>query len=227
MEEVYIMSEKPTKEEPEVFVSQKDSSFRSRFPEWLKQFPYLRFPDAKDSFQLIDPKDLEEVLAGASPEATARIKEDIEFLDYELLRLFRQKDYRASYEQNRYRKYQIGYMFLAAMAGLIGALQALSLSGSPELAAVFAFMETVVAAFVTFLSTVKGESPPLDTWLTNRRRAEFLRREYFRYLLNLEPYDDMKGYHRQRLLSARAADINRGNFPNKVIVTQGGNSEPA
>lgn len=201
--------------ESEEYVSQQASNFRDKFPAWLKQFPYLRFPQPKSDFKLIDTQKLREELKGINPEALQKVEEDIEFLEYELLRLFRERDYRASREQNRYRKYQIGYMGLAAVAGIIGALQAITLTSAPQMAVNFAFAETVVAAFVTFLATIAGNEPPLSAWLMNRRRAEFLRREYFRYLLNLEPYDTAEGFRRQQLLSTRAADINRGVLPDR------------
>lgn len=213
------MSEnKPVPKEQD-YISQARSSFRDRLPLWMRQLPYLRFPRKRDHFRLIEPEDLIKKLPDASPEAIERIKVDIEFLDHELMRLFSERDYRASKEQNRYRQYQIGYMLLAATAGIIGSLQALTLTNSPEWAAVFAFMETVVAAFVTFLATISGREQPLPLWLMNRRRAESLRREYFRYLLNLPPYDEVKGFHRRQLLSTRAADINRGVFPEKSTTT--------
>jgi hypothetical protein len=65
----------------------------------------------------------------------------------------------------------------------------------------------------TYLASVSGREAPLPIWLENRRRAEHLRRDYFRYLMNLTPYDNLEGYDRRRLLSMRAANINRGFFP--------------
>lgn len=207
------MSDAEQKTKQDDFISQKEEDFREKLPVWMKQLPYLRFPKQKPNFQLIDPNELNTILSNADPEAVERIKADIQFIEHELLRLFRDRDYRASHEQNRYRMYQIGYMSLAAVAGIIGGLQALAFTNDPERAALFAFMETVVAAFVTFLATISGREQPLPAWLLHRRRAEYLRREYFRYLLNLPPYDDVAGFHRRQLLSARAADINRGVFP--------------
>jgi hypothetical protein len=66
---------------------------------------------------------------------------------------------------------------------------------------------------VIFLATISGRSAPLPNWLNNRRRAEHLRREYFRFLMHLPPYDEPVVYKRQELLSERAADINRGVNP--------------
>jgi hypothetical protein len=75
-----------------------------------------------------------------------------------------------------------------------------------------------VALLATFLATISGRESPLPIWLNNRRRAEQLRREYFRYLMNLPPYDSIEGYQRQMAASRRAADINRGVFPEELGV---------
>ena len=186
---------------------------RAYWPTWAKQLPYTRLPPANPNFQLIDPNELEAALQGADPAEVKRIKDDIAFMDHELLRLFRQQDREAAVQQNRYRLYQIGYILLSALATLIGSLQALTLAGQRELMPWFAFGETVVALCATFLATISGREPPLALYLNSRRRAESLRREYFRYLMNLPPYDSVAGAQRRMLLSSRAADVNRGVFP--------------
>jgi hypothetical protein len=203
-------SPRPASGEP---VTQEKKDFRKGWPIWAKQFPRFKFPPPNADFELIDPARLDDVLKGSDPQMEAAIKEDIQFLEHELLRFFRDRDYEASKEQNQYRLYQLGYISLAALATLIGSLQALSLSSKPELVPFFAFLETLIALIATFLATISGREPPLPLWLTNRRRAESLRREYFRYLMNMPPYDGVAGFERRRLLSTRAADINRGVFP--------------
>ncbi|MCC7450014.1 MAG: DUF4231 domain-containing protein [Anaerolineae bacterium] len=190
-------------------------SSRTRWPMWAKQLPYARMPAVQQDFQLIDPDELDTVLQGVDPAEIQRIKEDIRFLDRELLRLFRQQDREAAVQQNRYRQYQIGYIFLSALATLIGSLQALTLAGRREWMPWFAFGETVVALLATFLATISGREPPLPLYLNSRRRAESLRREYFRFLMNLEPYDSVTGARRRMLLSSRAANINRGVIPDE------------
>ena len=159
-----------------------------------------------------------EILTEKNIDAAAikRIETDMQFLEAELLRLFRDRDYEASMQQNRYRLVQIGYIVLAALATLFGSLQALALnSADNRLLPWMAFAETLVALIVTFLATVSGREPPLPLYLTNRRRAESLRREYFRYLMNLPPYDSVEGPQRRVMLSSRSADINRGVFPDE------------
>ncbi len=193
---------------------------REHWPEWMQDLPQLKFrPETPDVISpLIDTDELDELLKDADPNAAARIREDVKFLEYEMLRLFRQRDHTAKKQQNRYRKYQIGYVALAALATLIGSCQAIALASSPESMPVWAFGETVVALVATFLATIGGREAPLPLWIVNRRRAEQLRREYFRYLTNLPPYDAVEGYRRSMLLSRRAAEINRGDIPQEPAV---------
>jgi len=188
---------------------------RAHWPAWMQDLPQLHFrPETPDVISpLIDADELDEILKGADPAAAARIREDVKFLEYELLRLFRQRDHGAKKQQNRYRKYQIGYVALAALATLIGSCQAIALSSSPESMPVWAFGETAVALVATFLATLGGREAPLPLWIVNRRRAEQLRREYFRFIANLPPYDSVEGYRRSMLLARRAAEINRGDIP--------------
>jgi hypothetical protein len=204
----------------------------AKWPEWVKQLPKLKFepeePDEKAP--LISQEDLEVVFRNADPDAVTRIRKDIDFMDYELLRLFRIRDHEAKKQQNRYRLYQISYLILAASATLIGSLQALTLTGDPNVLPFFAFAETLIALVAIYLTTISGREPPLLLWMENRRRAEQLRREYFLFLANLPPYDQLEGYRRSVLLSKRAAEINRGNVPPEPDVQEpmpGGSDEPA
>lgn len=210
------MAQSTTTKNQEEPISQEKKGFRDGWPAWMKQLPRWSFPSPAEKFQLIPPDKLQELLNNADPEARQRIMDDIQFLDHELLRLFKDRDHNASLQQNRYRMLQLGYMVLAALAALIGSFQALTLIDNPNATAIFAFVETIVAAFVAFLATISGREPPMSLWLLNRRRAEYLRREYFRYLVNLPPYNEVSGYERRMLLSERAANINRGFFPDKI-----------
>lgn len=206
---------------PETPISQGNRRFRQNWPQWAKQLPRFRnFPPMDESFQLIDRQKLDELFKrkGINQQSARRVHEDIEFMDYELLRLFRQRDHDASYHQNRYRLFQFWYIILATIATFIGGLLALALNANPNLVPWLAFAETVIALATTFIAAVSGREPPLPLWMENRRKAEFLRREYFRYLANLEPYSDRTGYERQQLLSRRAARINRGDFPEMTEV---------
>lgn len=196
-------------------VSQAQKGFRRGMPEWIRQLPILNFPPANPEFQLIDSAKLQQMLESvrADPEAVKRIEEDMKFLDQELLRLFRERDYDAKYEQNRYRYYQVLYMLLATGATLVGSVMAVMLSTAPQYAPILGFIETVIALMATYLATISGREAPLPRWIENRRRAEQLRREYFRYLMDLAPYDVLEGYERRKTLSMRAAQINRGTPP--------------
>lgn len=189
---------------------------------WVRQLPKWHFkPEEPDpNYQLIDRAELREVLKDAHPEARRRIEADIEFLDYELLRLFRERDHEAKRNQNRYRLIQILYLVLAAIATMLGSAQALAVSSNPATMPVYAFAETLIALLATYLATVSGRESPFGIWLASRRRAEQLRREYFRFVMNMPPYDkfDWGNYERKLLLSKRAADINRGVYPDEPLI---------
>lgn len=205
------------KEQP---ITQEKQDFRKNWPAWAKQFPKWTFNPPNEEYQLIDKKALRAMFTTGkyasdkeAQAALARLESDMEFLDRELLRLFRARDYNASKNQNNYRKYQIGFAALAAVATIIGSFQALAVNDAPDLLPYLAFFETMVALFTTYLATVSGRAIPLPAWLENRRHAEYLRREYYRYLMDLEPYDKLKGFERKQMLSIRAANINRGIYP--------------
>jgi len=193
--------------------AKKKRRWRDSMPEWIKQLPYLNLPKADPNYQLVKIDELNELMRGLDHHAQQRVRDDIAFLEQELLRLFRQRDSEAALQQNRYRKYQIGFISLATVATIIGGLQALYLGTAPRVIPYLAFAETLIALMATYLATISGREPPFPAWMNNRRRAESLRREYFRYLINLPPYDAVLGYERRMLLSRRAADINRGVFP--------------
>lgn len=203
------MNEQTLKED---LVSQGSKNFRSNMPEWIKQLPRFRFKVDNPNFQLIDPLQLEEILKSADPEAVLRIKEDMEYLDKDLLRLFRELDFEAKLQQNRYRLYQLGYILMATAATLVGSILAIALQSRRDLVPFLGFLETLIALATTFLATISGREQPLPLYLSNRQRAEHLRREYFRYLMDLPPYVTLDGYERRRTLAVRAAKMYSGNF---------------
>jgi hypothetical protein len=205
----------PAVKPEEAPITQQRGEFRANWPSWAKQLPQLKFPTPNPNFELIDRKRLKEILKDADPTITKRIEDDLQFLENELLRLFRDRDYEAAMQQNRYRLYQILYILLAALATLLGSIQALVLNTNRTLLPWLAFGETLVALLATFLATISGREPPLPLYLNNRRRAESLRREYFRFLMNLPPYDTVEGPDRRQMLAVRSADINRGVFPDE------------
>ncbi|MDL5054579.1 DUF4231 domain-containing protein [Oscillatoria laete-virens NRMC-F 0139] len=189
---------------------------KSYLPAWVRELPqWGRFrPERPDTtFQLLQPDLLEAMLKKYSPEVQARIREDIVSLDQEILRYFRGLDHAAKFNQNRYRKFQLLYIILATLATGFGAGQALALYSSPSTAPIWGGLEVAVAAVVTFLATIAAPENPLENWMKNRKRAEQLRREYFRYLANLAPYDTLDDVTRQLTMARRAADINRGVDP--------------
>lgn len=211
-----------TSSAPDKPVSQgRPYRLRSKFPVWVQELPTLRFPPRPDpNFQLLDNETLEKVLAETDEATAKRIREDKAFLDEVLLSRFLERDFEAKRQQNRYRQYQLGYIFLAALASMIGSIQAIALIRSPDALPFWGFMETVIALVVTYLATISGREPPMPIWLDNRRKAEQLRREYFRYLLNLLPYETKDGYERQTELKNRVADIYRGDYPEEPLSVQ-------
>ncbi len=193
-----------------------------RVAAWLRDLPqWGRFrPEAPDpAYQLLNRERLEAILSKYPPAVQQRIRDDLAHLERDLLPLFRERDHAAKFNQNRYRKFQILYILLAALATMVGSFQALALFSSTSAAPVWGFIETCIALLVTFMATLISRESPMQLWMDNRRRAEHLRREYFRFLVNLEPYANLQRDDRRRALSRRAADINRGMDPDQQRTT--------
>lgn len=220
--------------------SQQKGDPRRRWPAWAKQLPYFKLPPPDPNFSLVpkeealdllrpDPSKVTDSTAAAAyppfraTDKTIRaIESDLDLLEREVLRLFRERDLEAKVQQNRYRLYQISFIVLSAVATAIGSLLALALTQQPPTwVPVLGFAETVVALLATFLAQISGRESPFMLWLENRRAAEGLRREYFRYLMRLPPYDNeaMQPYERRLLLAERAALINRGTSPDDRAAT--------
>jgi len=132
-----------------------------------------------------------------------------------VLRLFREVDAKAKQSQIEHRRYQLMYILLGVLATLIGSLLTLTLNSEPIIPALLGFLEMIIAAITTLLSMVSnaGNESPFQRWMQNRLRAEYLRREYFRYLMNLQPYTDLEDTRREAALEQRAAAIYGGIFP--------------
>lgn len=210
--------------------TQAQKDIRSRWPVWAKFLPVLNFQptDPVLDSPLIDPELMKANLREKLPpddyqkvakqidEDIALLGDDIKLLKVDLLRLFRERDHAAKKQQNLYRLYQISFLGLAAVATTLGSFQTLSLANNDRGAlAIWAFLETFIALLAVYLATISGREPPLPLWMTNRRRAEQLRREYFRFLMKLTPYDQLDDIDRQIRLAERSADINRGVFPDE------------
>ncbi|MBK8026430.1 MAG: DUF4231 domain-containing protein [Chloroflexi bacterium] len=154
-------------------------------------------------------------------EAVARVKLDISHLEGELLRYFRETDYNAKRFQNGFRLYNWRLLMLSTVATIIGAFQAISLSISPALLLVLGAMETIVALYTVYVVNARGRESSVDDWLKNRRMSEQLRREFFRYLMYLPPYNqDEKEYERKRKLSHRAAMIYAEQIPDEPSILE-------
>lgn len=202
-----------------------EKPWRDRLPAIIQQLPFWPFnyvPEEPDpNYQLINLNKLKAFTTQDAGINQALIEQDMQFLEYELMRLFRSRDHEAKKHQLKYQRFQIMYLTLAALAGLLGSLQALSFDSNPELMPWFSFGETLIALSATFLATISGRQSPLQRWLHNRQRAEALRREFFRYITRVPPYNSGPEYTQKMLLARRAADINRGVDPQKNLSIEG------
>src|SRR5712691_10096976 len=69
--------------DPNQPITQARSGFRSRWPMWAQQLPYVHLPEPKAQFGLIDMKDLESVIQ--NPDALRKLQSDMRFIDEDLL----------------------------------------------------------------------------------------------------------------------------------------------
>jgi hypothetical protein len=183
-----------------------------RRPAFMRDLPYMRLPPADDKFQLLPEEKLEKILAKAPPEMRQEIRDDMQLLQDELFRFFTRRDRLASVNQNRYRLFQILYILLALFATILGSAQALAINS--KLLPWYAFAETAIALTATMLATISSFEPPFPKWVQSRRIAEFLRQEYFRYMMRAEPYDNFTDPALRKMhLARRAAEINQGRNP--------------
>ncbi|MBE2268787.1 MAG: DUF4231 domain-containing protein [Anaerolinea sp.] len=192
------------------------SQYGGKRSAFLKELPFFgRFPRPDPSFALISEWQLEDLFNqnDIPPDVQEKIRADLRFLDAELMPAFRERDYQAKLSQNRVRSSPLIYSLIGTLEIMMAILVASSLDSNPALVPIWAFIGTVLAVTAITLITVSNREAPVRMWLTNRARAEALRREHFRYLLNLAPYDRVQGYQRRALLSRRAAQINRGVAP--------------
>lgn len=205
----------PVTQEPTSQASKVRRPIRAAMPIWIQELPIWGLPPSSADYDLVTDAQLQAVLDEvhiSDPQVRARLDEDLKLLRSDLLDLFRQNDREAVLQQYHYRRSQFFYILLAFAATVLGSLQAVVLNGQPELVPVLAFLETAIALLAAYVATVNNRNP-FDRWLKFRRRGEELRREYFRYLMNLPPYNQLSGYEREVKLSQRAASINRGEFP--------------
>lgn len=207
----------------------EESSSRFAFlkkyqPVWVTQMPFKNIPKEPDqSFQLINDKMLETIKEeyDLDDESINNIKADRAFMENELMRYFRELDVDAKVKQNEYRKYQIRILMLASAATLVGSLQAISVNAAPYLR-FFGMVEALIALFTVFVIQTRGTDATLPGWLSARKKAEQLRREYFRYMMRLPPYDqDLKVYDLKLRLSSRAAEIYNDKDPEEPSILEG------
>lgn len=186
---------------------------RRNLPEWVRMLPRIRFRQQNLDFQLINKHILQQLLKDVRPDIVWRVSEDVEFAETELLRLFRQRDFNAAYHLNRFHLTELLAVILVLTLVIIGSFTLWTTITNPAMGVVLAFVSTVITLLLVYLLAVRGQEPAYPIYMSNRIRAEFLRREYFRYLIGLPPYHlSNEGVERKRTFAMRVADMNRGSI---------------
>jgi len=192
---------------------------------WIRQLPSLRFPRRQnEAFELISDEFLHQIATTYQLDEAAleKIKQDRDFMEPELMVYFRELDHKAKLQQNGYRLFQLSILALATLATIIGSLQAVMLSSNPDILPWLGALEAFVALLTVFVVQTRGTNSRLSDWLNNRRKAEQMRREFFRYLMDLPPYRSIEvDYERKQTLSRRAAEIYNDKFPEEPSILEG------
>ncbi|MDZ4768305.1 MAG: SUMF1/EgtB/PvdO family nonheme iron enzyme [Chloroflexota bacterium] len=189
----------------------QDTRHRSAWHELVRLLPKLRFKQLNTNFQLIPKDDLTALMQTLRSEARRSISSDIDHLEHDLLPLFRQRDYAAAAAQNSFRLGQLGYAVLVIAIIAMGSLALWLVFVNPTLTRFTAPGALALTLSVLYLVTIMKREPAYPRYLDSRRKAEALRREYFRYLARLSPYSQERdAITRRYLLSERAANLNLG-----------------
>lgn len=197
----------------------KPKSKRKGLFTFTRDLPRRKLPTPDPNFQLIPDKELDKLFDEKNVPSNIRkeIKDDMQFLHDEMFHHFTKSDYQAKSYQNEYRWHQLLFIVLALFATLIGSGQAI-VSGraiADTWLPTLAFFETVVALGAAFVSSISAFDPPMNKWIQNRRVAEYMRQEYFRYLTGVDPYDEFRldQPRKEMLLARRIAELNQGKHP--------------
>lgn len=205
--------------------SQSNKVQKKVWSQWINQLPKMRFQEKPNNKYELMPISFEgdNIIAKdgfsikSTEDARKKIEQDMETLNTELMPLFRVRDHAAKRDQNRYRRYQLSFIFLATCATGVGSFQVWALQNAEGWILILGLIETVIALLTTFIATLMGTRQPLADWLENRRLSEQLRREYFRYVMDIEPYDKLERPAREKRLAQRAAAINNRTDPDSII----------
>jgi hypothetical protein len=152
------------------------------------------------------------ILEDADPNERQRIIENIRYGEYELMPIFRVRDWSARRFQYEYRRNHLRATWLWRLLILTAALTALFANTSPFLAP-FPSGATAILAAVIWLLIRRESDAQRAAWIIHRRTVEMLRREYFRFITELPPYMDMDTLDRRLLFSRRVNTINAGVAP--------------
>ena len=158
----------------------------------FKRFPRL-FWRKGERYHLVDPG-----IRGDYP----ALAEDFALLDEYLMGYFWELDEEALKAQNQFRRGQIIVIIGAALATILGALQATYPTW--KLPSIF---ETALTTGLGILIVVARSQKIHEGYFTNRLKAERLRGEYFLFLGRAEPYS--KDEARLSNLVRRVAEIRK------------------
>jgi hypothetical protein len=125
-------------------------------------------------------------LVSAEQRATApALADDFTALDDILLPVFHRLDEDALRSQNSFRLGQVVIILGGSLATALASVQAALGGGVTALGVAGALVSGALAAVVSYVRAREAQKE----YLTARLKAERLRREYFRYLGRLAPYD--------------------------------------
>jgi hypothetical protein len=94
---------------------------------WAQELPRRSYPPFDPTSTIIDRAELQNVLADIAPEVTQSIVDDLDFLEENLVPLFRSRHYEARRELNRYRFNQLIISVVALTMILMSVLQLVAL----------------------------------------------------------------------------------------------------
>ena len=208
------------KEDAPAPITQGRMDFRKRLPVWIQEMPQFgkfRTRRARSELQASEERG-----SGERPERRPRdhskrnLSTIMDFMDYELLRLFRQRDYTAKYNQNRYRRQQIYFLILAVAATLVGSLQVVGPQHERR-------NDAAVRLYGNFVALLDGLSGGAG-WARIAAgivadQPPSCRTDAPRILPLPHPHAPLRRSHRVSSPDAvfeRAADINRGMYPQEI-----------
>ncbi len=170
----------------------------------LRLLPRFTPPPKNPNFALVTPPYLDTVLSGLHDDAARLLRAEVAIADQVLLRPFSDSDYDAVRIHIRYRLIQLSsaalIIVMIALCG-VGLWLAFSARSTPL---TLALVGVVGLCLLVIYISGGGRANLYNRYMNQRRSAEWLRREYFRFLARLAPYNGTEG-DRHRRVNERAA----------------------